>query len=73
MKTNPTEEDIAEATRLVLPIGYKPEDYLGVNGTSDIPLQIAKWIAREAIHIRWNKILNLIASFVFMTKLFFHL
>ena len=49
-----TEEAIRLATQIVLPAGFKPEDYLFMG--EDIPRRIAKMIIKEAKDIiRENK------------------
>ena len=45
------EEALQEAQLKVLPFGLKPEDYMSVSGTQELPLRIAKMIVTEAMHI----------------------
>jgi hypothetical protein len=45
------EEAVRLATKRVLPAGFKPEDYLIVTGSSDIPRRIAMMIVLEAQHL----------------------
>jgi hypothetical protein len=40
------------ATQIVLPAGFKPEDYLFMG--EDIPRRIAQMIVKEAKHIIWK-------------------
>lgn len=48
-------DDLQQATLLVLPPGYKPEDYYMVQGSDTFPKHIARMIVLEFSHIQKSR------------------